>query len=85
MHKFRQNRALLKLRRMLLEIKLPLGFENLLCLQICLDSFILKVTVRLYLFCFDLKITICLVQRMCDAIARKKEKKRKLRAFFKLT
>ena len=75
-------RALLKLRRMLLEIKLSLGFENLFCSQICLDSFILKVTVRLYLFCFGLKITICLVWRMCDASTRKK--KNKLRAFFNL-
>ena len=87
MHKSRKNRALLKLRRMLLEIIMSLEFENLFCLQICLDSFILKVTVRLYLFCFGLKITVCLVWRMCDAIAKKKkeEKKRKLRAFFKLT
>ena len=74
MHKFRQNRALLKLRRLLLEIKLSLGFENFFCLQICLDSFILKVNVRLHLFCFALKITICLVWRMCDAIAKKKER-----------
>ena len=60
---------------MLLGIKTYLGFENLFCLQICLDSFILKVTVRLYLFCFDLKITICLVWRMCDAIAKKEKRK----------
>ena len=73
MHKFRQNRALLKLRRMLWEIKMSLGFENLFCLQIqvCFDSFILKVTVRPYLFCFGLKITICLVWRLCNAISRK--------------
>ena len=62
---------------------MSLGFENLFCLQICLDSFILKVTVRLYLFCFGLKITICLVWRMCDASTRKK-KNNKLRAFFNL-
>ena len=77
MHKSRQNRALLKLRRMLLEIKMSLGFENLFHLQICLDSFILKVIVRLYLFCFGLKITVCLVWRMCDAIAKKKKKKKR--------
>ena len=48
----------------------------------CLDSFILKVTVRLYLFCFDLKIIICLVWRMCDAIAKKKKKEKKTKGFF---
>ena len=62
---------------MLLEIKMSLGFENLFHLQICLDSFILKVIVRLYLFCFGLKITVCLVWRMCDAIAKKKKRKEK--------
>ena len=55
---------------------MSLGFENLFCLQICLDSFIFKVTVRLYIFCFGLKITICLVWCMCDASPRKKRKKK---------
>ena len=50
---------------------MSLGFVNLSCLLMSLDSFILKVTVRLYLFCFGLKITICLVWRMCDAIPGK--------------
>ena len=77
MHKFRQNRALLKLRRMLFEIKLSLGFENLFCLQICLDSFILKVTVRLYLFCFGLKITICLFFACVMRLPEKKKRKEK--------
>ena len=63
---------------MLLQIKLSLGF----CSQICLDGFILKVTVRLYLFCFGLKITICLVWCMCDAIAKKKSKEKKTKGFF---
>ena len=49
-----------------------LEFENLFCLQMCLDSFILNVNVRLYLFCFGLKITIRLMWRMRDAITRKK-------------
>ena len=60
---------------MLFEIKMSFRFKNLFCLQICLDSFVLKLIVRLYLFCFRLKITICLVWRMCDAIAQKIEKK----------
>ena len=55
---------------------MSLGFESLFYLQMCLDSFILKVTVLLYLFCFGLKITICLVWRMCDAIAKKKKKRK---------
>ena len=80
-HKFRQNRVLLKLQRMLFLIKMFLGFENLFCLQMYLDSFTLKITVRLYLFCFGLKITICLMWRMCDASTRKKI----LGLFFKLT
>ena len=58
-----------------------LGFENLFCSQMCLDSFILKVTVRLYLFCFGLKITICLMWSMRDAITSRKI----LGLFFKLT
>ena len=58
-----------------------LGFENLFCLQMYLDSFVLNVTVRLYLFCSGLKITICLMWRMCDASTRKKM----LGLFFKLT
>ena len=63
---------------------MSLRFKNLFCLQICLDNFVLKLTVRLYLFCFRLKITICLVWRMCDAIAQKIEKKISA-FFFKLT
>ena len=51
-----------------------LGFENLFCLQMCLDSFILNVNVRLYLSCFGLKITICLMWRMREAITRKKSR-----------
>ena len=61
---------------------MSLGFENLFCLQIYLDSFLLKVTVRVYPFCFGLKITICLVWRMCDAIAKKKRKEKKTKGFF---
>ena len=53
---------------------MSLGFEKLFCLQMCLDSFIFNVTVRLYLFCFGLKITICLVWRLRDAIAKKEKK-----------
>ena len=45
---------------------MSLGF---LCLLMCLDIVILKVTVRLYLVRFALKIiTVCLVWRMRDAI-----------------
>ena len=49
-----------------------LGFEILFRLQMCLDSFIFNVTVRIYLFCFGLKITICLMWRMRDAMTRQK-------------
>ena len=58
-----------------------LGFEILFLLQMCLDSFIFNVTVRLYHFCFGLKITICSMWRMRDAITRK----RIVGLFFKLT
>ena len=59
---------------------MSLRFKNLFCLQICLDSFVLKLTVRLYLFCFRLKITICL----CGACVMQlpKKSKRKLVPFF---
>ena len=67
---------------MLLEIKNVFRVWKPFFLQICLDSFILKVTVRLYLFCFGLKITICLVLRMRDAIAKKKKKRKENEGLF---